>query len=159
MKIIDAETINERSSYKVTQVDEYSVRFITSDGVRYLVGFHNDIFIFDNNAYWLYVINENEPQKRDPKVGQTIITIIQDLFRHTSDSVSLYVCSPSEGQQETRHRLFKGWFANACFTEQFTLETHHQVDNGKDFYYGLILRKDNIDHDWIIKTFHEFFED
>lgn len=156
--LISADSINERSPYKVVQVDDSSVRFSTSFGVRYLVGFYQDVFIFSEGAYYIYVLDENTPEHQDPKVGQTIIAIIQDLFRHLDKSVALYVCARDNNQQATRARLFQIWFTNACFSEQFSLETHHQIDKGEDYFYGLILRKDNPDYDWIIRTFHNFFD-
>jgi len=156
MKLLDADAINRMANYLVTQVDEYSVRFVTKDGVRYLVGFYADIFILDDNGYWLYVVNENEPQKRDPKVAQTISTIIRNLFENIDKSVALYVCAQDDNRQAARAKMFKSWFSCACFNEQFLLETHESNDNGKMFYYGLIMRQDNPDKEYIIKTFNDF---
>ena len=45
MNFLSAEEINQTSPYKVTQVDEMSVRFCTQNGVHYWVGLVNDIFM------------------------------------------------------------------------------------------------------------------
>lgn len=79
MAFLSADSINERAPYKVTQVSELSVAFVTNSGVGYLVGFYNDIFILDDNGYYMYVVDQSEPRQRDPLVAQTIAIIIENL--------------------------------------------------------------------------------
>lgn len=54
MNVISASTINQKSPYKVVQLDELSVRFKTTAGVRYIVGFTPDVFIYDEGGYEFY---------------------------------------------------------------------------------------------------------
>lgn len=158
MEIIHAETINLSSPYIVTQVDDYSVSFVTEHGIRYLVGFTPDIFIFDENGYEFYIINESEPVGQDIKIFNTIVAIIENLFFNSNNSAMVYICSPQNQLQQIRSRLFSIWFHKARVSDTYTLKTYHSFDE-TDYYYGLIIRKDNPEHDILIKMFFDFFSD
>lgn len=158
MKIICAETINLSSPYIVTQVDDFSVRFVTEYGVRYLVGFTPDVFIYEENGYEFYIVNESEPSVQDFNLFGTIVAIIQNLFDNLSNSAMVYICSPENEQQKARARLFDIWFYKAKASIDFTLRTYHSHED-VDYYYGLILRKDNPEHDELIKMFYDFIVD
>ena len=159
MNFLSANEINKTSPYKVTQVDEMSVRFSTQNGVRYLVGFTRDIFILTENGYYLYIINENEPQATDPLVYETMVAVIANFFAHSKEDAMLYICSPSDSRQATRARLFKIWFNKTSEAKNFTLETYSHIDDGIEYFYGMILCKDNPYHDKMLKIFEEFLSD
>ena len=159
MNFLSADEINKTSPYKVTQVDEMSVRFSTQYGVRYLVGFTLDIFILTENGYYLYIINENEPQTTDPLVYETMVAVIANFFAHSKEDAMLYICSPSDSRQAVRARLFKMWFNKTNEAIDFTLETYSHVDDGIEYFYGIILRKDNPYYEKMINIFFDFLSD
>ena len=159
MNFLSAEEINLTSPYKVTQVDDMSVRFCTQYGVHYWVGVVNDIFILTENGYYLYIVNESETAGEDPLVYQTIVAIISNFFTHSAEDVVLYICSPSDNRQNARARLFEMWFKRANVSKSFTLKTHADKEGDTKYFYGIILRKDNPYHDKMISIFLDFFSD
>ncbi len=159
MNFLSAAEINLSSPYAVTQVDELSVRFCTQDGVHYMVGFMRDIFILTDNGYYLYLVNETEVKGEDPLVYETVVAIIANFFSHSANDAMLYICSPSDNRQAARARLFKMWFDKTEQAANFTLTVYSNRDQGVDYYYGVILRKDNPAHDQLIKIFLDFLSD
>lgn len=107
MARVSAEFINQKSPYKVIQVDDLSVRFITTSGVKYLVGFTPDSFIFDEGGYDFFIINESETAIQDHLVFETIIAVIESLFADTNNSAMIYICSPYDNRQNARARMFE----------------------------------------------------
>lgn len=162
MARISANFINELSPYRVVQVDDLTVRFITENGVKYMVGFTPDAFIFDEGGYDFFIINEAETAKQDHAVYETIIAVIESLFHDTADSAMIYICAPDGGKQAVRARLFEMWFNNTAeASSNYTLKTYNSIDpdSGTSYFYGLILRKDNPNHDKLINVFIEFLAD
>ena len=136
-----------------------SVRFCTQKGVHYWVGFVNDIFILTENGYYLYLVNESETAGEDPLVYQTIVDIIANFFAHSTTDAMLYICSPSDSKQAARARLFKMWFNKTEKANNFTLKTYSNKEEDVEYFYGIILRKDNPYHDKMIDIFLDFFTD
>ncbi len=159
MNFLSAEEINQTSPYPVKQVDELSVRFCTQHGVHYWVGLTRDIFILTENGYYLYITNESETKGEDPLLYKTIVAIIANFFAHTLSDAMLYICSPSDSRQAARARLFEIWFNKTEQAESFTLNTYSNIDEGVKYFYGIILRKDNPEHDKMIEIFLDFFSD
>ena len=159
MNFLSAEEINQTSPYQVTQVDELSVRFCTQNGVHYWVGLLRDIFILTENGYYLYLTNESETKGEDPLVYGTMVAIIANFFAHSASDAMLYICSPSDSRQAARARLFEMWFNKTEEAKYFTLNTYSDIDEGVKYFYGIILRKDNPEHDKIIDIFLDFFTD
>ena len=159
MNFLSAEEINQSSPYHVTQVDELSVRFCTQKGVHYWVGFMHDIFILTENGYYLYLTNESETKGEDPLVYKTVVAIIANFFAHSESDAMLYICSPSDSKQAARARLFEIWFNKSEESKSFTLNTYSEIDEGVHYFYGIILHKDNPDHDKMIDIFLDFFSD
>ena len=159
MNFLSAEEINQTSPYQVTQVDELSVRFCTQYGVHYWVGFLRDIFILTENGYYLYITNESETKGADSLVYETVVAIIANFFTHSASDAMLYICSPSDSRQATRARLFEMWFNKTEEAKSFTLQTYSNIDEGVKYFYGIILRKDNPEHDKMIGIFKEFLSD
>lgn len=161
MAKVSAEFINQKSPYKVIQVDDLSVRFITTSGVKYLVGFTPDSFIFDEGGYDFFIINESETAIQDHLVFETIIAVIESLFADTNNSAMIYICSPYDNRQNARARMFEMWFSQAHAQDFYSLTTYDSIDNstGTHYYYGLILKKDNPEHDNLIEIFLDFIKD
>lgn len=159
MASINASIINLTAPYVVSQKDELTVHFVTNLGIRYQVGFTKDIFIFDENGYDFFIINENNTDIQDPLVFLTVQAIIKNLFDNAGDSAVIYICSPSDNRQAIRARLFKMWFAKSPLCNNFSLTTYHSVDNEVEYFYGLILKKDNPHHNQLIDIFMDFISD
>ena len=159
MNFLSADEINKTSPYKVTQVDEMSVRFSTQNEVRYLVGLTMDIFILTENGYYMYIVNENEPQATDPLVYETMVAVIANFFAHSKEDAMLYICSPSDSRQAVRARLFKMWFNKTDEARHLTIKTYSHMDDGIEYFYGIILRKDNPYHEKMINIFLDFLSD
>lgn len=160
MNVISASTINLKSPYKVVQVDELSVRFKTTAGVRYIVGFTPDVFIYDEGGYEFYIIPESETAPQDPLVFHTIMAVIEDLFTNASESVMIYICAPDDDRQAVRARLFEMWFHKAKAESSYSLHTYNsQEEDGTQYFYGLLLRKDNPSHDALVSAFMNFIVD
>lgn len=158
--MLSAEEINKKSPYKVIQVDDLSVRFCTDLGVKYMVGFTPDVFIFDENGFDFFIINENETSVHDPLVFRTILAVIENLFENTSDSAMIYICAPDGNKQGIRSRMFKMWFEQAENHDKYTLNTYESIDeDGTHYFYGLILLKSNPEHDRLVDIFLEFLSD
>ena len=157
MAFLSTENINKVAPYQVVLVDEMSVSFVTADDVRYLVGFFHDIFVVDKDGYYLYIVDQDQPQSKDPLIAKTIIAIIEDFFNHVNKSAVLYICDVNDKKQAFRARLFSSWFSTSEANIKYTLNTYHSRDEkGVDYYYGLILREDNPEHDEIVQIFYDF---
>ena len=51
------------------------------------------------------------------------------------------------------------WFNKTAEAKSFTLNTYSDIDEGVKYFYGIILRKDNPEHDKMISIFLDFFSD
>ena len=118
-----------------------------------------DIFILTENGYYLYLVNETDTGSEDPLVYKTIVSIIANFFAHSEEDAMLYICSPSDNRQAARARLFQMWFNRTEGTEKFTLQTYSNQDDGIEYFYGIILRKDNPNHDKLLEIFVDFLSD
>lgn len=87
------------------------------------------------------------------------MAIIANFFAHSALDAMLYICSPSDSRQATRARLFEMWFNKTEEAKSFTLQTYSNIDEGVKYFYGIILRKDNPEHDKMIGIFKEFLSD
>lgn len=159
MTILTASDINKTSYYKVTQEDELSVTFYTNLGIRYNVGLTKDHFIFQDNSYFLHTVSNKHPAGHDINVYNTIIAILENAFLNSKETLMLYICDPSDSKQAARSRLFEQWFHKYPHNNEYHLEVYHSLDNGVDYYYGLIIRKDTPNLDDIINSFKDFLTD
>lgn len=160
MAFIVASEINQTSPYRVTQVDELSVAFVNQYGVRYIIGFVPDVFIINECGYYLYVVNEDDSAQQDSLVGDTIRAIVTNFFLNASQSVMLYICDVTDGKQALRSRLFRTWFSTSHQSNDYTLEIYNNTNSdGVEFFYGLLLRKDNPNYETIINAFYEFLSE
>lgn len=156
MTCITAEDINKKSYYRVTQENELSVVFCTDSGITYSVGITKDPFIFEDNSYYLYIVPNKQPKGYDSNVLNTISAIVENIFYNSEESILLYICDITDAKQAARSRLFKQWFNKYPQKEEYLLEIYHSVDNGIDYFYGLITKRNNPYLNDILSTFRDF---
>ena len=58
---LSAETLNQRSPYQLTQINNLTFRFVTDQQIVYTVGFYKDTFFMDEGAFHFFIDNsENQ---------------------------------------------------------------------------------------------------
>ena len=153
---LDIDKINAKSPYKVTQIPGVNfVSFLTDYGVQYAAGFDKDDTTMPiAETYQFSIINgNNKKSPRDPKVRETIISIIEDFFVENQE-VMLYVCETGDGKQSMRNRLFEYWFNHYRKNWNIMFLSSSVTDeNGIVNYAGIILRNDHPRLKEIVKEF------
>ena len=147
--------INQKSNYNVVLSPYGELDFITDYGVKYTISFVTEEYVGGCETYQ-FVIKRKKPDKRlphDPKVEQTILTIIQEFFAENLN-VLLYICDDSDGKEASRHRLFLNWFQKNADPERFTIRTAHATVENKGFYAAIIVENRNP----LLKNIIEDFE-
>lgn len=155
--MIDIESFNQRSPYKVTPscVSGF-YEFTTDYDVQYQIGFMPDASIIQENAYQFVITNvNNRISPNDSKVKDTVITMIDEFFRKNNDTL-LYICETGDGKQAMRNRLFHYWFSQyensvnlVCLSSSVTDE------EGVVNYATIIIRNDNPKLSEIISEYTE----
>ena len=157
MNALNLESINKVSPYNVTlRVETPSVFcFYTDFGVEYeIVIKPNDTFI-PSGAYALDIINVwHQPSPGDPKFKQTLMAIVEELFRKNND-VMLYVTETKDSKQASRNRLFVRWFNTYEYIDQYVIKTAEGKMDGQMNFMAIILRKDNPRMHQVFKEFDE----
>lgn len=99
--------INSISPYQVIKDTEETVRFITDDGVEYMVAFIEDDNLEIDHAYQLVISNISKTKTKgvDIKIGQTIAAIVNSFFID-NQNVLLFICDISDSHQAARNRKF-----------------------------------------------------
>ena len=119
--ILSAEKLNQRSPYRLEQVNEMAFRFVTDQQIRYNVGFYPDRFFMGEGAYHFFIDNsEHEHGKYDPKILD-VVTIILEEFFSQEPTVMLYICDPTDQRQAARDRLYHLWFYDYASNHEMTL--------------------------------------
>lgn len=158
MRIITAEQINAHSPYHVIEVAENAFALITSEGVRYSIGFMEDSNLDMPNVYHFYITNiDNRKTQHDPSLNETIFVILEAFFDSSNRSM-LYLCDMQDNRQAVRNRLFTYWFVNHEKHNLLTLITREFVYQKDKFFTGLILRNDNPKYREVINTFNGFLD-
>lgn len=154
--ILNVDAIQEKAPYKVTKIaDDKHVAFFTDYGVQYIAGFDKDDTTMPvTETYQFSIINfNNKKSPRDPKVRETIISIIEDFFVENQE-VMLYVCETGDGKQSMRNRLFEYWFNHYRKNWNIMFLSSSVTDeNGIVNYAGIILRNDHPRLKEIVKEF------
>ena len=143
--ILPIDDINSSAPYKVEHAaNKAFVVFKTDHDVHYLVGFEYDDSSFDFATYQLVIINSNNKKSpRDPKVKDTIISIVEVFFTD-NENVLLYICETGDTKQAMRSRLFQYWFSTYLNKESFTFVSASVKDeDGIINHAALIMKSDN----------------
>ena len=92
----------------------------------------------------MVIINSNNKKSpRDPKVKDTIISIVEAFFTD-NENVLLYICETGDTKQAMRSRLFLYWFSTYLNKESFTFVSASVKDeDGVINHAALIMKSDN----------------
>ena len=156
-QLLSLKRINENSSYPVeTTGEDGFYQFFTDGGVHYSVGFMEDDILLSQNSYQLIIANiNNHKSRRDHKVRDTIIAIVDEFFRN-NNSTLLYISETGDSKQSMRSRLFEYWFSTYNRKALFTMISSSIVDEeGVVNFATTILRNDNPNLSEIIAEFTE----
>ncbi len=88
--------------------------------------------------------------KHDPRVGDTIRNLMQDVFEENKRAV-IFMCDNSDNRAKARHKLFKKWSDDPNFhRDDLAVEAGDQVLLGslltrKDFPYRFVLETEVIE--------------
>ena len=154
MNQLSIQTINESSSYEVSEVSEGCYQFFTDHGVHCTVEFVPDDSLMSRETYHLVIVNVNHQKSpSDVKVRDTIIAIIDEFFVENNTTL-LYICETGDKKQALRNRLFERWFSTYERKAQYTfLASSLTDDEGIENYAAIIVRNDNPDLSAIVAEF------
>lgn len=113
MNLLEEETINKKSPYKVKVLNGFTARFFTDRGLEYEVSFVEDEMVESTNfsAYQFLIECKNSiHSSNDVKMGATIAAILESYFIAHPNYILTYVCDIKDSQQSARNRLFNRWF-------------------------------------------------
>ena len=111
-----------------------------------------------DGAYHFYIANnEDEHGSHDPKILDVVIAVIEEFFSQ-ADSVMLYVCDPVDQRGAVRNRLYKMWFLEYAMNHMMTMYSESVSFDGNQYFTGILLRKDNPDHDAILADYQAFLK-
>ena len=89
---LSADILNQRSPYKLSQLGEFTFRFVSDQDIHYTVGFYKDTIYMDDGAYHFFIDNsEHEHGSYNPKILD-VVTIILEEFFSQEPTVMLYIC-------------------------------------------------------------------
>lgn len=150
---LSLETLNKKSPYQITIAEDGGYDFITSKGIHYTVYFDDDQPLGGCDTYQ-FIIQKVEHQRspHDPKVEQTILTIVDQFFAEHLN-VLLYMCDDSDGREANRNRLFLSWFNKFAEPGRFTICAANTVIEGTGFYAAIIVENRNPLLETIIEDF------
>lgn len=141
--ILSLKPLNARSPYQITIAEDGGYDFITSQGIHYTVYFDIDQPLGGCETFQ-FIIQKVEHQRssHDPKVEETILTIVDQFFRENLN-VLLYICDDSDGREANRNRLFLAWFKKFAEPGRFTIRTANTTIEGHGFYAAIIVENRN----------------
>ena len=89
---LSADILNQRSPYKLSQLGEFTFRFVTDQDIHYTVGFYKDTIFMDDGAYHFFIDNsEHEHGSYDPKILDVVSVILEEFFSQEPTSCSISV--------------------------------------------------------------------
>ena len=155
MNTLNLIRLNLQSSYEVWTESNDTYFFETDYGVKYMIFFGDDAPIWKSGAYTFDIQNTNQKSSpNDPKVKETIISIVEEFFRN-NDDILLYICETGDNKQAMRNRLFVRWFNEYSFQKNFILRTASVKDGDQENFAAIIVQRNHPDLESIIATFDE----
>lgn len=150
---LSLEALNKKSPYQITIAEDGGYDFITSKDIHYTIYFDDDQPLGGCDTYQ-FIIQKVEHQRspHDPKVEQTILTIVNQFFAEYLN-VLLYICDDSDGREAKRNRLFLSWFNKSAEPGRFTIRAANTVIEGHGFYAAIIVENRNPKLEAITKEF------
>lgn len=140
---LSLKTLNEKSPYQITIAEDGGYDFVTSQGIHYAIYFDHDQPLGGCETFQFIIQKvEHQHSSHDPKVEQTILTIVDQFFRENLN-VLLYICDDSDGREAKRNRLFLSWFNKFAEPGRFTICTASTIIEGHGFYAAIIVENRN----------------
>lgn len=88
---LSADILNQRSPYKLSQLGEFTFRFVTDQNIHYTVGFYKDTIFMDDGAYHFFIDNsEHEHGSYDSKILDVVTVILEEFFNPLHDMILSY---------------------------------------------------------------------
>lgn len=110
----------------------------------------------DKHAVYMGFLSDTPQEKfnrkHDPKVGETVIWLVANIFKEFPWSIISYVCSPADEQARNRSVAFSKWFNKSPLIEKIN---YHRKKVG-DTYCGVMFNKKHPDIDNIELAFSDF---
>ena len=118
---LSADILNQHSPYKLSQLGEFTFRFVTDQNIHYTVGFYKDTIFMDDGAYHFFIENtEHEHGSYDSKILDVVTAILEEFFSQ-EPTVMLYICDSNDHRQAARDRLYHLWFYDYARSHEMTL--------------------------------------
>lgn len=92
--------------------------------------------------------------KHDPRIKDTIVTILRDFLLANPDLWVISICDNHDLRERSRHKLFSQWFSHVVNHLEIEVKKYDCIIKGATEVYGfasLYLREDNSRHD-LVKT-------
>lgn len=155
---LSADKLNLRSPYHLSQVNEFTFRFVTDQQISYTVGFYKDNIFMEEGSYHFFIDNDhNEHGSYDPKIFDTVTVIIEEFFNQ-EPMVMLYICDVTDKRQAIRDRLYHLWFYDYARSHEMTLYSDSVTFRKVKYYAGILLRHDHPLHDMILAYYQDFLK-
>jgi len=131
------------SLYEIIPIGNSKFEFITSSGRTYRIYFDHLSKIFPDervDQYAVYFGFDCSPpfqvlnRVHDPRVGITIMSVIEDFFHVNPQNILVYVCSGLDGQDRHRQISFAKWYNASPLKADFKLAKKKFTDT----YCGVI---------------------
>ena len=156
--ILSADIINQHSPYKLSQLGEFTFRFVTDQNIHYTVGFYKDTIFMDDGAYHFFIDNsEHEHGSYDPKILDVVTVILEEFFSQ-EPTVMLYICDSTDHRQAARDRLYHLWFYDYARSHEMTLYSDSVTFRQVNYYAGILMRHDHPLHDMILSYYQDFLK-
>ncbi|WP_219286669.1 DUF6169 family protein [Arthrospiribacter ruber] len=142
------------NQYKIHKT-EIGYSFETDKGVPYIIYLEKSSFAppygdflydFSFSPHFPKKEREREQNGFDPKICQTIICFLEDLFDQDSRNSVVFTCDSSDGREVCRKRLFDKWYEGSSF-KRFEKLDFKLVNTGDDYsipiYITILTLLDN----------------
>lgn len=154
------EKLNCLPPYKIERNKDFIYSFVTDGGIKYIALFvscksYDDNFI-DTYSFNFEPEDRNRKSVYDPRIKETIISIIEEFFRNNHNSM-ICVCESIDGKELCRNRLFNRWGDE--YRERFYYIHKEDIQfDGEfyDLYASLLIHKENPNLDRSIESFKSY---
>ncbi len=150
------------SPYQLTEPDDFSYEFVTSQEVHYQIYFldYSAMFVdYPDVSKFIYtfnidVISGNEKSAfTDERIGITVVEVFKKFFAKI-ENVIVYVCDTTDEKHYARKRKFDSWFWKYN-DGNIIKEDGIAIIEGIEIINALLVQKDNPKLNEIIFAFKD----
>lgn len=149
------EELDSLLPYDVTIENDLNYSFITVGGIKYIAYFICCEMYAPalENTYMFNFEHEGDKRLPDPRIRETILSIIDSFFLSHKDSI-MYVCDSLDGRELFRRRLFDLWF-NDSLKQRRHIERSDIYEKGEhyDLCASLFIHSSNPNKERVIESF------